>query len=345
MVAIAILAIFVSACGNDDSNSQQLPSVRLATVQMSKGVQQNSYPGKTRAMDDSQVAFKVAGTIESVPVKIGDFVRKGQIIAKMDSRDYMVQLTATKAEYESTKAECERIIALYNDKGTSANNYDKARYGIEQITQKLKHAKDQVEYCVLRAPFDGYVQTIYHEAHETVGAGMPVIGMFSNSGVEVVINIPVAEFNRKDSFAGLTASFSTPECTLPLKLINLSHSANANQLYEMRLRIDGEAKDITPGLTTVVNIRYEDSKDLDIEIPSAAVFADGEKSYVYVYSDSTIRKTEVRVRSLSTTGKMRIIDGIRAGQKVVISGVHSLTDGQRVRPAAAPSKTNVGGLI
>lgn len=340
-----IIAALLSSCNGKDEAPKKAPTVRLATVEMSNGLQQNSYPGKTQAAEESQVAFRVAGTLASVPVKVGDYVRKGQVLARMDSRDYQVQLTAIKAEYESTKAECERIIALYKDNGTSANNYDKARYGLEQITQKLKHAQDQMEDCVIRAPFDGYVQTLYHEAHETVGAGMPVVGMFANKGIEVVINIPVVEFNRKDAYDYFTASFSTPECTLPLKLVNISRSANANQLYQMRLLVADGTKDITPGLTTVVNIHYKASENKSAEVPSSAVFADGDKSYVYVYSDSTVHKTEVSVQYLSTKGTMRISQGLASGQKVVLSGVHHLVDGQKVRPAAEPSKTNVGGLL
>jgi len=345
LVAVLFTALLMGSCGSKEQVAPQIPIVRLSTVQLANGLSQNSYPGKTQAAEESDVAFKVAGTLENVLVKVGDHVRQGQVVARMDSRDYEVQLNAVKAEYASVSAECERIIALYNDKGTSANNYDKARYGLEQITQKLKHAQDQVDDCVIRAPYDGYVQTIYHESHETVGAGMPIVGIFGSKGIEVVINIPVVEYNRQAEFDRFTASFSVPERVLPLKLVGLSQKANANQLYEMRLTLSENLKEITPGLSTTVNIYYKEHENIPTEVPSSAVFADGNQSYVFVYQDSTLHKTPVRVNYLTSTGMMQVIKGLEAGQKVVSAGVHMLSDGQKVRPAATTSKTNVGGLL
>ncbi|MDO4497231.1 MAG: efflux RND transporter periplasmic adaptor subunit [Bacteroidales bacterium] len=343
---VAVLATLLAVgCSSNKNGSQPLPIVRLSTVQMVSGMRHNSYPGTTQAAQESQVAFKVAGTLERIAVKEGDHVRQGQVLAVMDSRDYVVQLNAVKAEYESVSRECERIIALYNDRGTSANNYDKARFGLEQITQKLQHAQDQVNDCVIRAPFDGYVQSIYRKAHETVGAGMPVVGLFGSKGIEVVINIPVVEYNRQQEFENFTASFSVPDETLPLKLISIGQKANANQLYEMRLLLPDAPKEITPGLTTHVNIRYKEQGNIPMEVPRTAVFEEDEKTFVYVYADSTLHKTEVRVNFLTSQGTVHVVKGLEAGQRVVSAGVHSLNDGQKVRPEAPRTKTNVGGLL
>ena len=344
-MSVLCSVLLMSSCESKKSSEPQIPIVRLSTVQLASGLSYNTYPGKTQAAEESSIAFKVSGTLERVLVKVGDHVRQGQVVARMDSRDYEVQLNAVKAEYESVKAECERIIALYNDNGTSANNYDKARYGLEQITQKLKHAQDQVNDCEVRAPYDGYVQSIYHESHETISAGMPVMAIFASKGVEVVINVPVVEFNRQAEFNRFTALFTAPERMVQLKLAGISQKANANQLYEMRLIINDDTKDITPGLSTNVNIYYKETDNIPTEVPSSAVFADGEQSYVFVYQDSTLHKTPVRVNNLTSTGMMQVIKGLEAGQKVVSAGVHSLNDGQKARPAATPSKTNVGNLL
>ena len=70
-------------------------------------------------------------------------------------------------------------MALYKENGTTHNANDKAVYGLKQITAKYKHHQDQLAYTRLYAPFSGYVQKRLFEAHETIGAGMPVISMVS----------------------------------------------------------------------------------------------------------------------------------------------------------------------
>ena len=130
----SVLVIF-SACGQKEVTVSEVPLVRLTQVKQVAASEHTSYPAQTRAINTSNVAFRVSGTLANVKVKEGDYVREGQVIAVMDDRDYQVQLSATEAEYAQIKADCERVIALYNDGSTTAQNYDKARYGLQQITE------------------------------------------------------------------------------------------------------------------------------------------------------------------------------------------------------------------
>lgn len=104
------------------------------------------------------MAFKLNGTLMQVHVGEGDRVRKGQLIAELDPRDYRLQLEATEAEYLNIKSEAERVMALYADSVGTADAYDKARFGLQQITAKYENARNQLADTKIYAPFDGYVQ-------------------------------------------------------------------------------------------------------------------------------------------------------------------------------------------
>lgn len=169
--------------------------------------------------------------------KTAPVYKEGQLLAELDPTDYQVQLDATEAEYQQIKAEAERVMALYKDNGTTPNANDKAVYGLKQITAKYKHHKDQLAYTRLYAPFNGYVQKRLFEAHETIGAGMPVIAMISGGTPEVEINLPAAGYISREQFDNYHCTFDIyPGETYPLKLISVTPKANANQLYTMRLR-------------------------------------------------------------------------------------------------------------
>lgn len=346
------MAMFAS-CSEPAQKAQEAPLVRLVTVGAASQTVHGVYPGRTEASQTSNVSFRVSGTLDQVLVKEGAHVRKGQVIARMDKRDYEVQFNAVKAEYESTKAECERIIGLYEDGSTTAQNYDKARYGLEQITMKYRHAQDQLSDCEVRAPFDGYVQTVFHKSHETVSAGMPVVSMFTSAGIEVIINIPASEYLRSDDFQSYTATFDVlPGVTFPLSLATISQRANANQLYEVRLLLDASplSGKITPGMTALVNVAYKASETVPVVIPSGAVFSKDGGSWVYVYEPQSegsgrLVMTRVDVSALRLDGSVIIGSGLHEGQQVAESGVHHLTDGQVVRPNPEPAPSNVGGLL
>lgn len=354
---LCAMAVLMTACGKKEDAPAGLPLVRLTTVHQVSEAEHASYPGRTKAAQTANVSFRVSGTIDKVYVKEGDAVRAGQVIATMDDRDYRVQLSAIEAEYNQIKADCERVIGLYQDGSTTAQNYDKARYGLEQITAKYNHAKDQLADCQLKAPFNGYVQNVLHENDETVMAGFPIVSMFCSNSLEIEINIPASEFVNKEQFAAFNVSFDVlPGQNFPLKLISIAQRANANQLYEVRLLLETRSqneellKKVTPGMVSLVDIVYSDRGVAPVEISSGAVFHKGGYSFVYTYvpdaagGEGYIRQTPIYVSSLRSEGTM-VVTGLEVGTQIVECGVHHLSDGQRVRPNPIPSKDNVGGLL
>ena len=238
LILTGISLILLSSCAQRAREAKGHQTVKIDTVVSADKQTFLQFPGKVKAAQDISLAFRVSGTISKIHVKDGARVQEGQLLAELDPTDYQVQLDATEAEYQQIKAEAERVMALYKDNGTTPNANDKAVYGLKQITAKYKHHKDQLAYTQLYAPFNGYVQKRLFEAHETIGAGMPVIAMISGGTPEVEINLPAAEYIRREQFDNYHCTFDIyPGETYPLKLISVTPKANANQLYTMRLQV------------------------------------------------------------------------------------------------------------
>lgn len=347
IMLLMVLCIALTNCGKKKEAAAEPRPVLVQTVESGDGQNVTTYPGRTRASEEANVAFRVAGTLLKVTVKEGDRVRRGQVIARMDDRDYRVQLAAAEAEYTQIKAEAERVMALYADSVTTANNYDKARYGLQQITQKLQHCRDQVNDCLLRAPFDGYVRSVLHESHETVAAGMPIVSLFADGQTEVVINIPASENLRRSEFADFSAHFDVlPDEEFPLQLLNIAQQANTNQLYEVRLGLKGRHPQITPGMSTLVRLTYREQGENPIRVPLRAVMHEAEgPTTVFVYDKGHLRRTNIELGRTHGDGTVEVTSGLKSGDQIVVAGVNTLSDGEAVRPTGEPSKTNVGGLL
>ena len=179
LILTGISLILLSSCTQRTQEAKGYQTVKIDTIVSADKQTFLQFPGKVKAAQDISLAFRVSGTISKIHVKDGTRVQEGQLLAELDPTDYQVQLDATEAEYQQIKAEAERVMALYKDNGTTPNANDKAVYGLKQITAKYKHHKDQLAYTRLYAPFNGYVQKRLFEAHETIGAGMPVLSMIS----------------------------------------------------------------------------------------------------------------------------------------------------------------------
>lgn len=346
VLALTLMLCLLTACKKNNQNDQ-FQLVNVVDVYPTAETANASYPAITEAINQTDLSFKVAGNIVQVFVKEGDHVAAGQVLARLDDRDYRTQLRATEAEYQQIKAECDRVMAMHKERAVSDNNYDKARYGLLQITEKLAHHRNQVSDCVIYAPFSGYVNEVYKHSSEITGPGLPVLSVYSSKGVDVVINIPERAYAQRKQDAIYTATFnSIPGKTFPLELRSVAAMANDNHLYEMRLSLKENVPNITPGMTAMVDVKQKGVTNYGVKIPMGAVWTENQKSFVFVYDkkSSTVKKTEVKVERLENDGNCIISAGLQDGGQVVASGVHHLTNGQKVSVMKNASSLNVGNL-
>ena len=339
----------VSSCGNRKAEEPEVVNVRLFTVRNASAKSAQEFPGRVKAAEEVNMAFKVSGTLMRVCVGEGSRVSRGQLVAEIDPRDYQVQLDAAEAEYMRVKSEAERVMALYADSVSTADAYDKARYGLRQITAKYENARNQMADTKIYAPFDGYVQKRLFDPPTVVAAGMPVVTLVSGGEQEIEINIPASAYINRHEMVSFHASFDfIPNREIPRRLISVAPKANANQLYTVRLALPQDVSPRpAPGMNTMVNIETHGAMDGKTEIPSSALFEKEGKSRVWVYdeTDGTIRLRTATVERLHTNGMAIITQGLSDGELVVVTGVRKLTDGQKVKPMAEESETNVGGLL
>lgn len=343
------LLLLNSSCHSKQTEETDTANVRLFMVENAGATSVQEFPGRVKAAEEVNMAFKISGTLMNVYVEEGSRVSKGQLVAEIDPRDYQVQLDAIKAEYMNVKSEAERVIALYADSVSTADAYDKARFGLQQIAAKYENAQNQLADTKIYAPFNGYVQKRLFDPPTVVAAGMPVVTLVSGGKQEIEINIPASTYINRHKMVSFYASFDIiPNQKIPLRLISIAPKANANQLYAVRLALPQEiSPQPSPGMNTMVNIVTDDTAEEKTEIPSSALFKKDGKSCVFVYDpkDGTIRKRTVSVKQLRTNGKAIIAQGLSDGELVVAAGVHKLTDTQKVKPMADESETNVGGLL
>lgn len=351
LVWMGCLLPLLSACRAGQSEQEQRRLVKIDTVRSTAPLVVMQYPGRVKASQDVNLAFKVSGTIERFAVTDGTQVKQGQLLVELDPTDYQVQLNATEAEYQQIKAEAQRVMAIYADSATSASNYDKAVYGLKQITAKYQHHKDQLAYTKIYAPFTGTVQKRLFEAHETVGAGMPVISMVSHGEPEVEINLPAAEYVQRDLFSAFHCTFEIyPGRQYELRPLSITPKANANQLYTMRLQVvKGDQPLPSPGMSTMVTILSRPSEAVEeMSVPTTSLFQTEGGSFIYRYAPAAGKIERVAVEMVRPLSNGRVIVRsalLHPNDCVIASGVRHLKDGDAVTPLPAPSPSNVGGLL
>ncbi len=334
----------LASCGGDRHNSDyHIKTVHTVTVTDENEESSLTYIGKVVPAKELSLSFKVGGKISRIYVKQGSVVKSGQLIAELDPVDYQNQFMATEAEYRQIKAEADRIIAMHDDGAVSDNNYDKAVYGLNQITAKYKQHKSELSDTKLYAPFSGKIDNVLAETGEVVNAGMPIAMMIDAGTPEIEIYVPQTVLplihgkKPKASFQSLKLD------DMPATVLSVSPTANANQLYTVKLGIPSDINGIIPGMTAVVDIPRAAQKG-GLRIPQGAVT----NNYVLRFNptDSTVSKIVVHTEKLLSNGECIIqSDELNPGDILISSGMNHIAEGEKVRPVAPVSETNKGGLL
>jgi RND family efflux transporter MFP subunit len=342
--------MLIIGCNNREAEKTEIiRKVRLATVCQADSVEYRSYSGIINEKSEVGLAFRVAGPIQQIAVDEGDYVRKGQLVARIDSRDYEIQLKAAQGQYEKVKAEAERVIELRERNSVAGNDYDKAVAGLKMAEANLEHAKDQINDTKLSAPFSGYIHEVNFEEGEMVDAGMPVASLLDVTSYEVEVELPLSMYANRKNFVAFTGKQpSVSENEFSLQLAGFSKKANNNQLYSLKLRPVSEVTgELMPGMNTEVTIAVKTGFEGKLCVPLNSVFKKNGETYVWVFSSdgSVVKSRRVTIGELTGENLVTLTSGVQAGEKVVAAGVHHLQENQEVEILENVSETNVGGML
>ena len=124
-----------------------------------------------------QISSRVTGNVDELLIVDNQHVRQGQVLLRLDPRDYQVQVDKAQANYDRAEADFERVDALKNDVAISKQDYDQTKTNMEVAKANLDDANNQLSYCTIVAPTDGYIgnRTVNLGDRVTVGGALMAV--------------------------------------------------------------------------------------------------------------------------------------------------------------------------
>lgn len=321
------------------------PMVKIVDVGALTQGSTRQFPAQVEPNKDSHLAFRVSGELTKFAVKAGNRVSKGQLLAKLDDRDFNIQLNDKKARHALARSQFERAKQLLERKLASQAQFDEANANLLVAQANLNSAKTALEYTSLYAPYDGIVAKVYAENLQNVQAQQVILDMQNADSVDVSIQLPerlVAVVNKESGYLPTVIFDSLPNKEFKVTVKEWDAQADqATRTFKVvfTLKLDGQ-DNILPGmsgtlyadLSQVTNENYD-----NLVVPVAAVFAADDKQskeqkrFVWVVDESMkVHSRAVEVGALSGEGII-IKNGLTGSEKIVAAGVHYLSQGDEVR--------------
>ena len=333
----------LTACGGSDKKTEEVKvrSVMTVTPLSRQESAVKNFSGVVKENSTVSLSFRTPGQIARVLVKEGSRVRRGQLVATLDTKDYQLQVDAAQTQYNQLKNEVERLSKLHEANSIAGNDFEKATSGLEQVHIKLQNAKNQLSYTQLTAPVDGTIQKVNFEPSEMVSAGLPVMDLIDTRSMEVEVNIPAEVYRQLANTTEAYCMAAGQRYRLHKK--SALAKADANQLFTVKYAIDGQ---LSAGVNVDVYIEIGGSQTVSgLSIPAHAIFEDGGKTYVWVVEQGDVVKRHAITTSRVDSEGMAVVEsGISVNDRIVKAGVRALHEGDKVK-IVTQHNSNVGDLL
>ncbi|MES0808410.1 efflux RND transporter periplasmic adaptor subunit [Roseibium sp. SCPC15] len=315
---------------------------KIFTVTDQIGFVERHFAGRVAAVQTVDLSFQVAGKLIELPVRESQPVKKGDVIAKLDTTDYDRAVREATISVEQAKRELDRLETLRDRSVISQSAYDEQKNVYDLAVERSKEARQNLAYTTLRAPFDGIVSVRLVDNFTTVSVGTPVVRVHDVSEVQVDINVAEALFGRitESDVESVEATFSAYGDKL-FPLVYREHSSQVDdvaQTYRVTLAMPREgAEQLNPGMTASVFVKLQpDGLELGEQflVPSSAVAVDGDgNAFVWKFAEETgaVSKNPVEIGTIMGDF-IPVREGLQPGEEIVSAGVAYLSDGQIVRP-------------
>ncbi|MCW2318561.1 RND family efflux transporter MFP subunit [Rhodoblastus acidophilus] len=322
---------------------QEPPVVRLATPIRVVG-SERGFTGVIAARVQSNLGFRVAGKIVERLVNVGEQVKAGQPLMRIDETDLRLALTAkrnavaaARASFVQLGADERRYASLLKKGWVASQRYDQAKAASDTAAAQLaaaeadaRVAENEAAYSVLAADADGTVMEALGEPGQVVSAGQTVIRLAQAGPREAIVALPETIRPAVGSLADASV-YGGGQRHYAAHLRQLSDSADAQtRTYEARYVLDGAAAAAPLGATVTVRLASQASQP-DVEAPLGALLDDGQRTGVWAFDSTTSTVHFQPVRLVRVSGETAVIGGLDSGDPIVSLGAHLLYEGARVR--------------
>lgn len=344
--AFATVSLHTQEASAVSDPRQEAPIVRLATPMRVTG-SDRGFTGIVAARVQSNLGFRVAGKIVERLVNVGQAVKAGQPLMRIDETDLRLALTAKRNAVTAARASVvqldadERRYADLVSKGwASRQRYEQAKAASDTAKAQLAAAEAEAEvteneatYSVLVADADGTVVETLGEPGQVVAAGQTVVRLAQAGPREALIALP--ETIRPAIGSAAEASvYGSNGRRYTAHLRQLSDSADTQtRTYEARYVLDGDAAAAPLGATVTIWLTSETSEP-EVQVPLGAVLDDGGKTGVWVLNAATSTVHFRPIKLVRMTSESAVVSGLNSGDSIVSLGAQLLREGARVRAAA-----------
>jgi len=311
---------------------KDVPAIRVITLTLKSGRLEDkiNLPAEVEPYRDVWVKAEVPGQVVKVLVEEGQTVKKGQVLMKLDDRDYQSRLARIEANYKLAKLNHDRIASLVKKKLTASTKLDEIEAQLKDLTAQRNEARLALSRTRITSPICCLLNEIEAKQGNFVGVGDPVAQILQLDQVKVTVGVPESD---------VAAIFDLEEAQVIIEALDklriigrkvfLSRQPRTlARLYDLELIVSNPEGRILPGMFARVEL-VKQVFDRALAIPLYAVISQGDERIVFIEKEGRAERRNIEVGAL-VGWQVQVTSGLAAGDRVIVVGHRLLAHGQPV---------------
>ena len=312
---------------------KEVPAVRVITLTLKPERLEDkiSLPAEIEPFEDLWVKAEVKGQVVSIPTKEGQLVEKGQLLVRLDDRDYHSRLARIEANYKLARQDSERMTALVKKNIAAESKLDEIEARLEDLTAQRNEAQLSLDRTRITAPISGRLNEIKAKEGDLLDVNQQVARILQFEKVKVMVGVPESD---------VAAVFDINEAEVIIEALGnrkvkgrkifLSRQPRTlARLYDLELMVLNPDGRILPGMFAQVEL-IKKVFDQALAVPLYAVITQGDERFVYVEKDGQAEKRSIKLGVL-VGRQVHVEAGLNPGERVIVVGHRFLDDGQAVK--------------
>lgn len=338
------ISLLTAACSKPDKEKRTTSAPISVTVSSvgTNAIHTIQLSGTVESKNSTTLSTRMMGYVEAVLVDVGDNVKKGQLLIRINSSELQAKkaqvdamISESSAAFKSVQKDLERFTRLHDQKSATDKELEQMQLQFESIKAKRQAAlqmRNEVQameqFISIKAPYDGQItQKIIHVG-DLANPGMPLMKMEQEGQLMIVTMVP--DKNRSQINEGTKATVEIVSSNLKfettIKQISLSSTQSAGQ-YIAKLTIPAVfTKNVYPGMYATIKLNDIERIQTGLNIPTASLVKKDQLTGVYVYSNhkAFLRWLKVGEENASTT---EVLTGLKPTDTIVLSSDNALSNG------------------
>jgi membrane fusion protein, multidrug efflux system len=350
LASIAAASLLLTACSEPPAPPAVVKPVFVTTVAHTTSAQARTFTSVVRARVESDMGFRTGGKVVERLVEVGDSVKAGQALARLDPADYQLAVKAAADQVQAASVEAQqaasdeaRFRRLLADGSVGAADHerqkaraDAAAARLDQANRQLALARNREGYATLVAPYAGLVTALRFERGQVAAEGQPVISLAREGEREIVAELPEDWVGRARNLVATAAPWNDPTSRVRLVLRELSPQASAQgRTYRARYSSAAESRAqlaVLPlGSTMQLTLSGLQAGPATAVLPVSALVKGSGPAGVWTLDAKGSGLVFTPVQVVSVDDATVHVTGLAVGSRVVSVGAQKLDAGTAVR--------------